>query len=646
MARKTPNEFLFTIKTQQEMTHMIRTNGDQFKDEHGRTLMLRGVNLGGSSKVPFQPNGSTYIREGFFDHRQVSFVGRPFPLEEVDEHFKRLREWGFTFLRFLVTWEAIEHAGPGIYDQAYLDYVYAVVKKAGEHGIQLFIDPHQDVWSRFSGGDGAPGWTLEAVGFDLTQFAETGAAIVHATQGDPFPRMIWPTNATKLASATMFTLFFGGDDFAPSTRVEGESAQQYLQQHYIAAIQQLALRLRDLPNVVGYDTLNEPSTGYIGWRDLRVAEGLLKIGDTPTPFQSMLLGAGISQSVERYALTTWGMKRIGTRELNAQRVRVWREGFDCVWRQNGVWDFDNHGAPQLLRPDYFAQVGGREVDFARDYYRPFVNRFARAIHEVDPDALIFIEAEPTQLPPRWTPSDARSIVWAPHWYDAMVLLTKRFNPFIAVDSRTAKLVFGPGAIRRSFAAQLAHLKRGAAEQFGGVPTLIGECGIPFDLQEKRAYRTGDYSAQIKAMDRTFRAVEDNLLNATLWNYTADNTNARGDQWNDEDLSIFSRDQQTHPADINSGGRALQAIVRPYARATAGMPLRISFDWKRRGFEFTFQHDPRITAPTELFVPHLQYPRGYTVRVSDGTFEAKPSEQTLLYHHSQAREIHTIHIQSR
>ncbi|MCJ7706898.1 MAG: glycoside hydrolase family 5 protein [Anaerolineales bacterium] len=195
---------------------MIGVDGSWFKDEHGRTLLLRGVNLGGSSKVPFSPDGATYRSEGFFNHRQVSFVGRPFPLEQADEHFSRLKRWGFDFLRFLVTWEAIEHAGPGLYDQAYLDYVYGIIRKAEEHGIRLFIDPHQDVWSRFSGGDGAPGWTFEKVGLDITKFAETGAAIVHQTHGDPFPRMVWPTNGAKLAAATMFTLFFGGSDFAPA----------------------------------------------------------------------------------------------------------------------------------------------------------------------------------------------------------------------------------------------------------------------------------------------------------------------------------------------------------------------------------------------------------------------------------------------
>ena len=57
-------------------------------------------------------------------------------------------------------------------------------------------------------------------------------------------------------------------------------------------------------------------------------------------------------------------------------------------------------------------------------------------------------------------------------------------------------------------------------------------------------------------------MEANLVSCTLWNYTADNSNGRGDQWNGEDLSLFSRDQQKDAADINSGGRALAAGTRP------------------------------------------------------------------------------------
>lgn len=621
---------------------MLRSEGPWFKDEHGRTLILRGVNLGGSSKVPSRPNGATYIRDGFFDHRNVSFVGRPFPLAEADEHLERLRAWGLTFLRFLITWEAIEHAGPGIYDREYLDYVYQVVRKAGEHGISLFIDPHQDVWSRFSGGDGAPGWTFEAVGLDITRFAETGAAIVHATHGDPFPRMIWPTNGNKLAAATMFTLFFGGNDLAPQARVDGEPVQEFLQRHYIEAIRQVALRLRDLPNVVGYDTLNEPLRGFIGCSDLTALPGPLRLGETPSPFQAMLLGAGFPQEVELWAMRRFGLRRIGTRLVNPNGVRAWRDGCDCVWRQHGVWDLGPGGRPLLLRPDYFSHVGGRAIDFGRDYYRPFANRFARAIRSADARALIFVETPVNQTPPQWGPSDADRIVYAPHWYDAVVLLYKNYNPFLASDM-SGNLAIGPRRIRESFRQQLARLKAEASEQLGGVPTVIGEFGIPFDLQEKQAYRTGDFRAQVAAMDRSFRAIEDNLLSCTLWNYTPDNSNRRGDQWNDEDLSIFSRDQQTDPSDINSGGRALEAVVRPYPRAVAGEPLRMAFDVRRRVFEFEFRHDPTVDAPTEVFVPTYQYREGCAVEVSDGTYTLDPAGQTLTYRHSADRATHTIRL---
>ena len=624
----------------------IYIDGPWFKDERGRTLMLRGVNLGGSSKVPSNPDGATHIGDHFFNHREVSFVGRPFPLEEADEHFTRLRAWGFTFLRLLVTWEAIEHAGPGLYDEAYLEYIGAIVEKAAEHGISLFIDPHQDVWSRFSGGDGAPGWTFEAVGFDITKFKETGAAIVHQTHGDPFPRMIWPSNSGKLAAATMFSLFFGGNDFAPETKVGGVPVQEYLQSHYIEAMVQVVKKLSGLPNVIGYDTMNEPLAGYIGLEDLNAPSGMIKVGSSPSPFQSMLLGSGIAQEVGIWNVGITGERKIDTQLVNSSAVNAWLPGHECVWRRNGVWDLDADGQPGILRPRHFTEVHGRGIDFSNDYYRPFANRYAKAIRSVSPGAIIFIESEPRRGSMKWGTQDAPNIVFAPHWYDGLVLYMKRFRSSLGADFHTGKVIFGSKRIRRSFADQVGSFMETADELFGGVPTVIGEFGIPFDLKGKRAYRSGDYRDQIGAMDRSMRAMEDNLLSCTLWNYTADNTNERGDKWNGEDLSIFSRDQQTNPADIHSGGRALEAVVRPYPRAVAGEPQCMAFDIQKKTFFFEFRHDDGVEAPTEIFVPDYQYPGGYRVEVSDGTFEIDEVSQTFVYHHSASRDTHTIRLMER
>ncbi|GAP06194.1 MAG TPA: hypothetical protein DEQ80_02720 [Anaerolinea thermolimosa] len=620
---------------------ILSIRNSDFVDEFGRTLMLRGINLAGSSKIPSRPHLPTHIRDGFFNHREVSFVGRPFPLDEADEHFARLKKWGFTFLRFLITWEAIEHAGPGMYDDEYIHYVHAILEKAHSYGIRVFIDPHQDVWSRFTGGDGAPGWTLELAGMDLRYLQETGAAIVHALHGDPFPRMIWPTNAHKLAAATMFALFFAGNDLAPKTFMEGEPAQEFLQRHYIAAMRRLAHALRDQPNVVGFDTMNEPVRGYIGIEDLNECCGRPRLGDFPTPLEAMVLASGIPLEVGVWDFKLSGNRKIASRLINPKGQRLWREGFECIWRSNGVWDIGPTGQPRLLRPFHFHQVNGRTLNFNQDYFQPFANRFAREIREEIPQAIIFIETEPSTPAPHWGKEDAPRIVYAPHWYDAYTLVFKHYSSWVAGDFHTGKPVFTPWAIERSFREQLARFKHEAKEHLGGAPVFIGEFGIPFDLNNRRAFRNGDFSAQSKAMDRSMRAIEANLLSGALWNYTPDNTNQHGDQWNGEDFSIFSRDQQTDPEDIHSGGRALDAVLRPYPVATAGKPVYLRFDRKKKRMEYHFEHDPTINAPTELFIPSFQYPSGIRVEAPAGQTRYFPEDQRLEYSPAEPGGIHRI-----
>jgi hypothetical protein len=225
----------------------------------------------------------------------------------------------------------------------------------------------------------------------------------------------------------------------------------------------------------------------------------------------------------------------------------------------------------------------------------------------------------------------------------LTLFTKDYRSYLALDFATRKLVFLPWRVKRSFCDQLARVRSGSAQGLTAMPTIVGEVGIPFDLRGGEAYRTGDFALQVRAMDASLSALDDNLLSYALWNYTADNDNLRGDQWNGEDLSIFSRDQQADAKDINSGGRALEAVVRPYARATAGEPLRMHFDHRRRVFEFEFRHDGAVQAPTELFVPAFQYPGGCRVQVSDGTFELDMDEQVLTYWHGKERRVHTVRL---
>ena len=86
-----------------------------FRDTAGRTLLLRGINFTGSAKTPIGQPGPQL--DNFWESAEsgdVSFVGRVLRLEngEADVHLARLREWVITTLRYLFTWESIEHKGP------------------------------------------------------------------------------------------------------------------------------------------------------------------------------------------------------------------------------------------------------------------------------------------------------------------------------------------------------------------------------------------------------------------------------------------------------------------------------------------------------------------------------------------------------
>lgn len=69
--------------TAHDLSFQLSTRGRNLVDEHNRALLLRGANVSGLNKLPTSPNGFSHLAEGFYDHETVSFVGRPFPLEEA-----------------------------------------------------------------------------------------------------------------------------------------------------------------------------------------------------------------------------------------------------------------------------------------------------------------------------------------------------------------------------------------------------------------------------------------------------------------------------------------------------------------------------------------------------------------------------------
>jgi hypothetical protein len=486
-----------------------------------------------------------------------------------------------------VTWEAIEHAGPGAHDEAYLDYVRECVRRAGERGLLVFMDPHQDVWSRWTGGDGAPFWTLELAGLRPEQFVGTEAVVLDAFD--------WPSNSTTVPVATMWTLFFGGAAFAPPRL---RHLQEELQSRYLASIGALAERVAEFDHVLGYDTLNEPGAGYIGMRERDFHRGR-----------------------RFFARDTTGPEPLTPlqRLVAAEADGLWRDG--CPWREVGLWDVGADGEP-TVDPD---RVAGRAW---HDHMVPFAQRFRDTVRAVHPDCFVFIEGSPMELDTEWTDPDPL-IVNARHWYDVPSLVTRRFDPY-EYRSLSGDVVAGVEAIASEHVKMLGGMQGISQSRMGDPPMLIGEFGIPYEMNDGEAYESGDYSKQEVALDACYRALDELLLHGTQWNYTADNSHEHGDMWNAEDLSIFSPDDVERPSDLDSGGRATRAFCRPYVRHWAGTPERMAFDLESGRFDAALEREPGIDAPTVVYAPRLHYPDGPTAVVSAGETSYDPATQLLSW----------------
>src|SRR5271163_2747186 len=79
----------------------------------------------------------------------------------------------------------------------------------------------------------------------------------------------------RLVSYTMFTLFFAGREYAPKAIINGVNIQDYLQDHFLGAIRYLAQRVHDAGDledstVIGWESMNEPSVGLVGYTDLNI----------------------------------------------------------------------------------------------------------------------------------------------------------------------------------------------------------------------------------------------------------------------------------------------------------------------------------------------------------------------------------------
>ena len=88
----------------------------------------------------------------------------------------------------------------------------------------------------------------------------------------------------------------------------------------------------------------------------------------------------------------------------------------------------------------------------------------------------------------------------------------------------------------------------------------------------------------------------------MWNYNPDNGDTHGDDWNGENFSWFSNSRAV-TQDLDKGARILDAVVRPYAAKTAGIPLHFEYEMATGAFTYSWTTGGATEArETEIFVP--------------------------------------------
>jgi len=183
----------------------FRCDGRWIRDDLGRVRIFRGANVSGRSKVaPFLPF-------------------------EDPSRFDTLASWGWNAVRLLVMWEGLEPER-GVYDDAYLDALRVLAEAAGERGLHVIVDFHQDLFSRGLGGDGAPSWA------ERTKLPEPGRAWFFRYLARP-------------AVGRAFERFWRDEDG--------------LRTSMLACMRRVMRVMSDVPAVVGYDLFNEPM-GSVG----------------------------------------------------------------------------------------------------------------------------------------------------------------------------------------------------------------------------------------------------------------------------------------------------------------------------------------------------------------------------------------------
>jgi endoglycosylceramidase len=299
-------------------------------------------------------------------------------------------------------------------------------------------------------------------------------------------------------------------------------------------------------------------------------------------------------------------------KLWAEQGQIW-QGYSAAWQAvASKWANQNYSMgydllnepwaglewPTCIVPEVGCPAADREI-------QPFFEHAITAIRSVDSQNMVWIEpqllAGGTGTPTGFTAIAGESqLGYSVHNYCPLTALLQAAELGLPIPDVLPDTCEG-------FEAKVFEQARITSERIAAVE-LVTEFGASDDPV---------------LLNRVANLADSHLTGWQYWAYK---------NWSDPTTQSQESGAQglfVDDGDLNSAKLdKLKELERGYPQATAGIPLALSFDSVTGDFHYRYQIRP-ATADTQIYLPKLHYPNGYSVEVSGATVSSVANANLLM-----------------
>merc|ERR1712215_384721 len=507
---------------------------------------------------------SIHVENGYFVDQEgrvrlfrgINSVIKGFPWYDVkmldSARHQQMSEWGFNVVRLGSMWSGVEPE-EGVVNETYIGVLKDIVQGLASQGIYTYLDMHQDVLTATAGYAGVPTWL----------------AAKFSPADHPYP---WPMYNTSGYSTWACGYF---------TQEISNNFQQLYKQHreeFANFWREVALRFKDDPAILAYELMNEPWTG-----DLYQDASLILPGNAGFELLEPFFNAASEaiRSVDDETIIFWEPVTYAY-FINTQPNIILDGVLDAFLKTHNFTEF----LPILK------QVCGEMADdigeLEKFNFEKGVSKFLISLGEATFHRFNNIDdkaGRPSTLGPGFTappggPEYLNRTAMSWHYYCWALGYSsdQEFDPVLKAvcDDLLGPMVFTTVDAR--------------AKELGGSATMLtefGECAPSYDHP--------DYQGSI-VCNFVLGLADEHFQSWSYWDSASG-----GVLWDKNGEPIMD---------------VVKVFARPYPSATAGIPVSLYFDPESRKLAYDFVPDINITEPTEIMVPEVLYPEGFSVEVSE------------------------------